>query len=202
MERPATAINPNRRNHKELIQAYSMKELQQEQLDTTQDSEGVTPGPGYYLDSDLTSTFQQKVVPTRYQYFGSTTERFIEKRDEDLDPLGPGCYTQETSMITRAQSATSRKSNRKRSAKPPFASSNARFNTVQEPKVEVPGPGAYPNPINLDQQLQKKKRPWSSRISAFGSTERRFVPINKDAPTPGPGAYKNKRPMSQWQKRA
>ena len=93
--RPTTAVHTNASTRK-LYSANSMKEFH-EDLDETYESDGVTPGPGYYLDNSKVTCFKKNEIPKKMQFFGSTVDRFEEK-DGENKVVGPGAYFAEEGM--------------------------------------------------------------------------------------------------------
>jgi len=49
------------------------------------------PGPGYYFNPSVDTSFKLKAVPEFKQFFGSQMERFIYEKPK-FATLGPGSY--------------------------------------------------------------------------------------------------------------
>lgn len=49
--------------------------------------EDIAPGPGEYESHKSNFAINYQTKPLRYQFFGSTEDRF---RDQQLQPVGPG----------------------------------------------------------------------------------------------------------------
>ena len=135
------------------------------------------PGPGYYFDEKMPSSFNIKSIPEYKQFFGSKTKRFqkiITNTNDNNKKLGPGCYFH----------------NKKKSNKSspvifvPFSTTTERFN--EKPNNDL-GPGEYDIPIN-----EVKKSMSNSVDKKFGSTTMRFDEILESKwknSVPGPGYY-------------
>ena len=68
-----------------------------------EEDDGMTPGPGAYFNTRITTTFKVTKVPERLQFFGSTVERFNRNTKTLETAPGPGAYTVE--LAARAQTA-------------------------------------------------------------------------------------------------
>ena len=60
-----------------------------------EEDDGVTPGPGSYLNPQNSTTFKVRQVPERLQFFGSTVERFNRHTRQTETIPGPGTYRYE-----------------------------------------------------------------------------------------------------------
>jgi len=54
------------------------------------------PGPGSYLNGNHFTSFNTQRKPESYQFFGSSVERFKDKKD--VSQLGPGQYALEKAL--------------------------------------------------------------------------------------------------------
>ena len=142
------------------------------------------PGPGYYV-------FNQKPVPSRHQFFGSTVARFGDDHKKK-SRVGPGSYNCEPPGTAKTRASTQHNSRR-----PAFSSSGNRFQRKQT--IEEPGPGAYAV-TDLDAQKENKRVIPLSKNRAFNTTERRFID-SKSVETPGPGEYKPENNLKQLDKK-
>ncbi|TMW64345.1 hypothetical protein Poli38472_012967 [Pythium oligandrum] len=133
----------------------------------------VAPGPGQYQDTRVDRKFQNKKHGT--SCFASTARS--SNNDPFLSPSvtvpGPGEYN-----VSHTSSAIAR--NIARSA---FTSKTARGFA---PKLDVPAPGQYENPIELAQSIRGGNH---SPQSVFKSTAKRLDSPIESLWTPGPGAY-------------
>lgn len=129
------------------------------------------PGPGHY-HSEVQSSFRPKLVPSRLQFFGSTSARFQAKQPPHPN-LGPGVYGDlRKPLISKPNSESN----------VPFSAKDLRFRA--RPSTN-PGPGSYKEmPFSED----SKRRTWG-RQGVFGTTEKRFVGAVPVSTAPGPGYY-------------
>jgi len=153
-----------------------------------------TPGPGYYHNESMLSSFVSKTPNSRLslstadklrnfprtvkaQAFGSSP-RFKDPNPNGHD-VGPGEYD-----------VTSKpKNNGLKYIKVPFQSSNTRFERGNY--SSNPGPGNYDPPVNLVDQVKKKGA--TGYAGSFGVTENRFKISKLLEETPGPGTYIGKK---------
>lgn len=159
----------------------------EDDLSSDEDNKG---GPGYYVNHENISSFNQKVVPPTKQFFGSTVARFDGRRQK-RSKVGPGSYHYEAPGTAKTRASTQYQSRR-----PPFSSSGNRF--VKKKAAEEPGPGTYMAEKELGTE-QKRMIPYSKN-KAFGTTEKRFVG-SKSVTTPGPGEYKPETNIKQLDKK-
>ena len=98
--------------------------------------------------------------------------------------IGPGDYNVVSKMTQQPRQAKNANSNKSVG----FSSGNRRFIEAQELKIAAvtPGPGQYQHHSIAQKATQNKQQ---SKSGVFGSTERRFVQLNKQETTPGPGTY-------------
>lgn len=86
------------------------------------------PGPGYYYNPKVESSFRTQSVPVFKQFFGSSTNRFknTDRRMVEFANIGPGYINEKEKKVSEA--------------KVPFNSKDNRFRS-KKPVVDVPGPG-------------------------------------------------------------
>ena len=96
------------------------REEDEEEYYDEDDDDGRTPGPGSYFNPQTSTTFKQKNVPEKHQFFGSTVERFNRNGKQVEQMPGPGTYTNSIAERNRAQSA-------QQQPVAPFLSTNVRF---------------------------------------------------------------------------
>eukprot|EP00743_Colponemidia_sp_Colp-15_P002836 GILK01003068.1.p1 GENE.GILK01003068.1~~GILK01003068.1.p1 ORF type:complete len:495 (-),score=79.96 GILK01003068.1:101-1585(-) len=145
----------------------------------TKEEEVEAPGPGAY---QIPGTFRVEKKPEKHQFFGSTSDRWMDKPEFESIP-GPGQYESVVSSINVKKNLAW--------AQAPFQTTTQRFNINSKTKgvsALPPGPGAYEKP---SMAAELTKRVWG-RSGAFGSTEKRFHVASQDnLLTPGPGQYQN-----------
>ncbi len=135
------------------------------------------PGPGYYLEECMYTSFKPQPLPEERQIFGSISQRFPYLKTADT--MGPGSYFREDLKIEKNKQKSIKEKimipqlNKLKSCKKPI-------------KVEhniLPGPGDY-------RPEKPKKRIMTANTTAnFGSKEPRFKKNTEIIP--GPGSYKN-----------
>jgi hypothetical protein len=142
----------------------------------------ISPGPGDYLSLAQTSTIKANAKPHHLQFFGSTVDRtpFYEKNnnksDINSDFRGPGTYE-----ISYGSSNIPRENKFHKGSSSSFIS--GRDKDLLFAGNQNPAPGDYKT-VNGVNRLNGKV--WS-KISTFGSTEKRFKEVIIE--NPGPGAY-------------
>lgn len=124
--------------------------------------EDIAPGPGEQESHNTRSAINKVSKPLRYQFFGSTEDRF---RDQALQNVGPGSYNI--------------KDEKNKIGMPSVSS--ARFDVRTAP---LPGPGSYTS----DNQFEKIKTQPISRSNNFITNVDRFKSLRKNQ-VPGPGQY-------------
>ncbi|KRX01964.1 hypothetical protein PPERSA_07609 [Pseudocohnilembus persalinus] len=137
-----------------------------------------TPGPGYYHNESVLSSIKPQTKKQKFQFFGTGSLRFKEQ-GKQYTQAGPGAY--HGSEISSFQRAKQEQKYRK----PPFHSSNTRFEIrrIQEKK---PGPASYDPRVTLQDKLIDKVQ--KGYRGNFGTTDQRFKPEGMDE-YPGPGSY-------------
>lgn len=162
-------------NRKEIIEMMTQKEPV-DMFGTFQKKfASGTPGPGYYYDDRMTSGFKSAKYPEYKQNFQSNLQRFPDE-NKNLT-VGPGTYFSEKNIEQKYL-----KENKKGKVYP--------ITTIAKEPIEKyieinPGPGQY----DTSSSFRNTKRNLSNYN--FGSTEKRFVDMNKTSKvvTPGPGSY-------------
>lgn len=138
------------------------------------------PGPGYYLEEKMYTSFKPQPLPEDRQTFGSITQRFPYLRTADT--LGPGAYFREDFK----QEKSKQKIHKEKTMLPQFN----KLKSYKPIKVEhniLPGPGEY------ETDKPKKRVMTAAALSNFGSKEPRFkkTSSNEAAKNLGPGSYNN-----------
>lgn len=87
------------------------------------EKEDIAPGPGEYESHNIKSAINKVSKPLRYQFFGSTEDRF---REQALQNVGPGSYNIKDEKTKLGMPNVS----------------SARFDVRTAP---IPGPGSYTN---------------------------------------------------------
>lgn len=155
------------------------------------------PGPGAYGVHKL-SAFEKKTVPTRNQFFGSTSRRFAGSgAGRFKSGPGPGSYSSGSSF-SKPKTAPERVRYSPRRAghaeKSGFTSTARRFGSksgLGGGAGEAPSPGAYSLPTMASDIMKKRD---VGRCGVFGSTTKRFFrPEETEVKgKPGPGEYEVK----------
>ncbi|KAM3128072.1 hypothetical protein pb186bvf_019835 [Paramecium bursaria] len=138
-----------------------------------------TPGPGHYFankshNQSTASTASMSAPRLGQAVFGSKQKRFQEQQQQIV--VGPGDYEVHPRPLIYDQQYK----------KPPFLTSNTRFETKVLEKN--PGPQAYDPKTTLHYNLSKKLE--RAPLGKFGSNEPRFEV--KEQEVPGPGYYDQK----------
>ncbi len=139
------------------------------------------PGPGYYLEEKMYTSFKPQPLPEEKQTFGSISQRFPYLNTQDT--LGPGAYFREDFNLEKSK----QKIHKEKTMIPQFN----KLKSYKPVKVEhnvFPGPGEY------EPEKTKKRVMTAAPTSNFGSKEPRFKKssvANEASKVIGPGTYNN-----------
>lgn len=138
------------------------------------------PGPGYYLEEKMYTSFKPHPLPEEKQTFGSISQRFPYLKT--ADSLGPGAYFREDFKTEKSK----QKIHKEKTMIPQFN----KLKSYKPIKVEhnvLPGPGEY------EADKPKKRVMTAAAAANFGSKEPRFKKpnLNEAGKNPGPGSYNN-----------
>jgi len=138
------------------------------------------PGPGYYLEEKMYTSFKPQALPEDRQTFGSICQRFPYLKT--ADSLGPGAYFREEFKMEKIKQKT-----QKEKTMIPQINKLKSYKPVKVEHNILPGPGQY------EPNKPKKRVMTASAAANFGSKEPRFKKNigTERSKNIGPGSYNN-----------